>query len=99
MALSVWPRHQFSFTYQHPHLPFRTDVHHHGEWTARDDRVLIDVTLAPQCTRLSIQVVPLSPAGDITSESAFDRDEEAVTRWRGRFARVEVPGTGCSSRS
>jgi glycogen debranching enzyme len=81
-----------AYTYQHPELPFRTLVHHDRRWSLRGERLVTDLTLAPQASdELSIRVVPLTGQADLTAQEARDRDG-AVRRWRERFARLEVPG-------
>jgi glycogen debranching enzyme len=81
-----------SFSYEHPQLPLRTELHHDRRWTLRDDQLVTQFTLAPQQRETaSIRVVPIGAAGVITNDSA--RDREAVVReWQDGFARVEAPG-------
>lgn len=82
----------FSFTYEHPGLPLRTDVHHDRRWSVHGDALTIDLTLRPQQhERLLVTVVPRPATDAITSASASER-EAVLARWRERFARVEVPG-------
>jgi glycogen debranching enzyme len=80
------------FSYRHRDLPFRTEVRHGGDLTARGDRASTHLTLDPQQTAgIRLRVVPITGAGDIASDGADER-EDALRRWRDRFARVEVPG-------
>jgi glycogen debranching enzyme len=83
---------QVSFAYQHPRLPFRTDVHHDGRWTPTDDGLMIQLALSPQQREtLPLRVVPnaLEPA---MPASAASDTETLATAWQDRFARVEMPG-------
>lgn len=83
---------RMEFTYRHPQLPFRTDVHFGSLWTVGDGRAAALVKLEPQATlELRLQVVPVSGRSDIT-EGEAGRRESVLARWRERFARVEVPG-------
>ena len=80
------------FTYGHAELPFRTLVHHDGQWEARGGRLVTRATLAPQQTReWPLRVVPLTGKGDLTGTDASER-EAMLRQWRERLARVEVPG-------
>jgi glycogen debranching enzyme len=81
-----------SFTYQHPQLPFRTDVEHDGRWTWRDGRLTLQLTLEPQqCERLWLRILPSGVADSMTAESASAR-EATAEQWRERFTRLEAPG-------
>jgi glycogen debranching enzyme len=83
---------QLSFSYQHPQLRLRTDVRHDARWTARDERLLTTVALAPQqCERLAVRIVASSSLDGNAVGSASER-EAALSRWQDRFARIEVPG-------
>ena len=83
---------RISFEYQHPKLPFSTDVHHDARWTAHGARLEADLTLASQQQEtLSLRIVPRDGSDGITSESAAQR-EAAQACWRDRFTRIETPG-------
>jgi glycogen debranching enzyme len=89
---TVAGRQQLAFVYRHPQLPFRTDVHHDGQWRVTKDRLLKDLTLAPQQTEaLSLQAVPSIADVVVSSHDAADR-EAVARRWREGFATVQVPG-------
>jgi glycogen debranching enzyme len=80
------------FTYTHPDLPFRTDVRHDGRWIARDNRLLITLSLASQQREeLSLSVLPSPATAGIAEDSASER-ESVVDGWRERFTRIDVPG-------
>jgi glycogen debranching enzyme len=83
---------QIDFTYRHPVLPFRTEVHLEPCMLASGKRITCDVTLAPQeTTELRLHVVPLTGRSDITDADAHDR-ESVLNGWRQRLARVDAPG-------
>jgi glycogen debranching enzyme len=80
------------FTYGHPQLPYRTEVHHDGRWRFDGARLVTEVRLQSQQTeQLSLRVVPLTGRDDV-SESAAGQRESALRAWREAFATVEVPG-------
>jgi glycogen debranching enzyme len=80
------------FAYCHPQLPFRTQVYHRGAWKVDGERLVTNLSIAPQhAHELTLRVVPLSGRDDMSDEEAAERDSR-VRRWRERFARVEVSG-------
>ena len=83
---------RLEFRYRHSELPFRTEVRFDPVRTIIDGRAVADVTLAPGATaELRLRVVPLGSGNNINDDDAAHR-EAVLTRWRERFARVEVPG-------
>jgi glycogen debranching enzyme len=84
--------HAMTIAYRHPALPLRTDVHHDGRWSARDERLVVHLSLDPQQQEdLSLAIVPAPVADVISADSALAR-ECAIGDWRDRFTRVEMPG-------
>ena len=84
--------HHVEFTYRHAQLPYRTEVRHDGRWQLRGRRVVRELTLEPQQTEeLRLRVVPFSGRDDVDA-AGLEQRELALTRWRDRLARVEVPG-------
>jgi glycogen debranching enzyme len=80
------------FRYRHPDLPYRTCVRHDARWRSSGDRLTAALTLAPQqAEELRLQVVPVSGRGDLGPDDVMIR-ESMLAAWRGRFARVEIPG-------
>src|SRR5688500_13774224 len=79
------------FTYRHPELPYRSEIHCEAPWTSLG-RLAAQLTLAPQETReLTLRVVPHVGAESMSDEAMNERD--AVLRgWQASFTRVAVPG-------
>jgi glycogen debranching enzyme len=91
VSITTAPDH-VSLVYAHPELPFHTEVHHEGHATFEGGRLLTRLTLAPQQQHRQIVRVISSQFGhSFDPEAASDR-ERVASRWRERFARVEVPG-------
>ena len=83
-----------AFVYEHPDLPFRTDVHHDQRWTFHDGRLMMPLALGPQQhERVRVRVVP-SPAAHAIVTDDDRRRELAAWEWQKRFTRVESPGNG-----
>jgi glycogen debranching enzyme len=86
-----------SFRYEHPALPFRTDVCHDERWTFAAGRLTARLTLAPRhAERLSLRVLP-SPGAPPLDASGGGQREQAARAWQQRFARIESPGNGLVS--
>jgi glycogen debranching enzyme len=85
---------ELEFAYRHPQLPFRTSMRYDARWQVRGNRLVTDVSLAPQqSASLPLHVVPWP--GDLTLSEEDQRRRETVGReWRERFTRIEVPGNG-----
>jgi len=79
------------FTYEHPDLPYRTQVRHDGRWRFEAGRAVSTWTLRPrQAEEARLRLVPLVGRDDIDERSSQDR--AALHRnWHERFARVEAP--------
>ena len=80
------------FSYQHPDLPFRSEVRHDGQLRVSGDRAATRLTLDVQeSATVRLRIVPSTLRADIAPQGEDER-EEAVRRWREDFARVDVPG-------
>lgn len=81
------------FHYGHESLPLATSVtaRSSGTWTTADDRLSTRIRLAAGARiECRLRVVPSMP--DALSDRDAQSRQQAVDRWRSRFARVTAPG-------
>jgi glycogen debranching enzyme len=91
-ATAVEPRGDLLvFTYRHPELPLRTQLHVPLGWAYRDGRLHADTTLAPQQTLTwTFRIEPFS--GEDLTDEEVDQRERTWNEWRDRLTSIEIPG-------
>jgi glycogen debranching enzyme len=81
-----------TFTYRHPKLPYRTELHYAPDWQAGMGRLEARVTLSPQESKtLSLRLVP-HVAGETMTDAEIAERERVLAGWRSSFTRVTAPG-------
>jgi glycogen debranching enzyme len=79
------------FTYGHPALKFRTEVHHDDTWRADGAGLTASLSVWPQASQqLRLRVIPVTGYEDLSDRDVRARDS-VRQRWRDSFTRVEVP--------
>jgi glycogen debranching enzyme len=91
VAADVTPS-RLAFVYQHPKLPYRTDIHPTDGWRVEHHQLTANIALTPQQSHsLEFDVVPHIEGERVSPEDAQAR-ERAVDQWLHAFTRLEVPG-------